>query len=152
RYKKLRPRTSKTRSPMKLLMLRHGQAEMFAASDAARQLTDAGHAEVRDVLRKSEKELMEVSQMWVSPLLRAQQTADLVIEARGDIPRHTTELLLAESTPTDVMEQLLLELCGHQSYMLVGYKPLIGELVNGLCGKPNGYYPMGTGALAHVVM
>lgn len=137
---------------MKLLILRHGQAEMFAASDAARQLTDAGHAEVRDVLRKSEKELMEVSQMWVSPLLRAQQTADLVIEARGDIPRHTTDLLLPESTPMDVMEQLLHELSGDQSCMLVGHQPLIGELVNGLCGKPNGYYPMGTGALAHVVM
>lgn len=125
---------------------------MFAASDADRRLTEAGRTEVREVLRKSEKEVQEVTQMWVSPLLRAQQTADLVIEARGEIPRHTTSFLLPESTPTDVMEQLLQDLEEGQSYMLVGHQPLIGELVNGLCGKPNGYYPMGTGALAHVAM
>lgn len=137
---------------MKLLILRHGQAEMFAASDADRQLTDAGRAEVRQALRKSKQEVLDVSQMWVSPLLRAQQTADLVTELRGDIPRHTTELLLPESTPMDVMEQLLQDLDSDETYMLVGHQPLLGELVNGLCGKPNGYYPMGTGALAYVAM
>lgn len=125
---------------------------MFAASDADRELTEAGRQEVREVLRKSNKEVMEISRIWVSPLLRAQQTADLVIEHRGDIPRHTTSLLLPESTPTDVMDQLMQELDSGETYMLVGHQPLLGELVNGLCGKPNGYYPMGTGALAHVAM
>lgn len=125
---------------------------MFAASDADRELTEAGRNEVREVLRKSDREVMEISQIWVSPLLRAQQTADLVMEYRGDIPRHTTSHLLPESTPTDVMEHLVQDLGSGESYMLVGHQPLLGELVNGLCGKPNGYYPMGTGALAHVVM
>lgn len=125
---------------------------MFAASDADRQLTEAGRHEVREVLRNSDEEVMEISQIWVSPLLRAQQTADLVIEHRGDIPRHTTPLLLPESTPTDVVERLLPQLDSRESYMLVGHQPLIGELVNGLCGKANGYHAMGTGALAHLTM
>jgi phosphohistidine phosphatase len=135
---------------MKLYILRHGQAEIFAASDAVRQLTPAGREEVRRVIRKSADSLAEIEKIWVSPLLRAQQTADLALELLNEVPRETSDLLLPESTPVDVLNRLSNELpTGHgASYLLVSHQPLVGELVNGICGKPNGYYPMDTGALA----
>ncbi|MGQ9427054.1 phosphohistidine phosphatase SixA [Gilvimarinus sp. F26214L] len=135
---------------MKLFVLRHGQAETFAPSDAARELTEAGRREVRQVLSKSSEELAGVSQMWVSPLVRAQQTADLVGEVTGAVARETSEVLLPESTPTDVVDRLLIDLDQDGDYLLVGHQPLLGELVSGLCGKANGYYPMDTGALARI--
>lgn len=147
---------------MKLFILRHGQAETFAASDAARQLTEPGREEVRQVIRKSADVLAQVKRIWVSPLVRAQQTADVALEVLGCLPRETSDLLLPESTPLDVLERLSAELPaglathdaggiasdGQTSYLLVSHQPLVGELVNGICGKPNGYYPMNTGALA----
>jgi phosphohistidine phosphatase len=139
---------------MKLFILRHGQAETFAASDAARQLTESGREEVRGVVRKSAEVLAEVKRIWVSPLLRAQQTADVVLEVLGDRRRETSDLLLPESTPLHVLDKLTAEVAKGQStgdsYLLVSHQPLVGELVNGICGKPNGYYPMNTGALAHL--
>lgn len=133
---------------MKLFILRHGQAESFAASDAARQLTDLGRQEVRSVVRKSADLLAELERVWVSPLVRAQQTADVVAEELGQLPRQTSDLLLPESTPADVLDMFTADDRG--AYLLVSHQPLVGELVNGLCGKPNGYYPMDTGALAHL--
>ncbi|MCW8196421.1 phosphohistidine phosphatase SixA [Proteobacteria bacterium 005FR1] len=133
---------------MKLFILRHGQAESFAASDAARKLTDQGREEVRAVVRKNSEVLADLEHIWVSPLVRAQQTADVVIEEIGQRPRKTCELLLPESTPAEIVEMLSSQPEG--AYLLVSHQPLVGELVNKLCGRPNGFYPMGTGALAHL--
>jgi phosphohistidine phosphatase len=133
---------------MKLFILRHGQAENFAASDAARRLTDQGREEVRRVVRKNAELLAGLQQIWVSPLMRAQQTADVVIEEIGHRPRQTSDLLVPESTPAEVLEMLSSQSEG--TYLLVSHQPLVGELVNGICGKPNGFYPMGTGALAYL--
>lgn len=133
---------------MKLFILRHGQAEGFAASDAERELTAAGHNELQQVLRSSADELSALAKLWVSPLRRAQQTADVVIDILGPIPRETSDLLLPESSVSDVLE-MLVEL-EESSYLLVGHQPVVGELVNALCGKANGYYPMATAALANI--
>jgi phosphohistidine phosphatase len=133
---------------MKLFILRHGQAETFAASDAERELTEAGRAEVRQVIRKSADELMGVNKLLVSPLRRAQQTADVVLEELKAVPRETCEWLLPESTPAQVLDTL--SGLGDFTYLLVSHQPLVGELVNGLCGRANGYHPMNTGALANV--
>lgn len=135
---------------MRLFILRHGQAETFAASDAERELTEAGRAEIRQVVRQSADDLSAVTKLWVSPLRRAQQTADVVMEELGALPRETTDLLLPESTPSEILS--ILTGLEDSSYLLVSHQPLVGELVNGLCGKPNGYYPMDTGALANIYL
>lgn len=131
---------------MKLFIMRHGQAESFASSDAERALSNAGCAEVRRVAQKSANELAAVEKLVVSPLRRAQQTADLVAEVLAPVPRETSDLLLPESSPSHVLE--LLSRQTESTVMLVSHQPLVGELVNGLCGKPNGHYAMDTAALA----
>lgn len=136
------------RQTMKLFILRHGQAETYASSDAARKLTPAGRQQVQEVLGRTKSELTGIEKLWVSPLQRAQETADVVEAVLGKLPRVTSDLLLPESTPTDVLEMLqLLDGGGH---MLVSHQPLVGELVNGLCGKSNGFFHMDTGTLAHI--
>lgn len=133
---------------MKLFILRHGQAENFACSDAERALTDGGRAEVRRVIRRSAGEISPLHHLWVSPLRRAQQTADVVEEELGPAPRETSPLLVPECSAYHVLE--LLSGVEDGTYLLVSHQPLVGELVNGLCGKPNGFYAMDTGALAQV--
>lgn len=133
---------------MRLFILRHGQAEAFAASDAERELVAAGRSELQRVVRASANELSAVSKLWVSPLRRAQQTADVVTDLLGPIPRETSDLLLPESSVSHALE--MLEGLEASSYLLVSHQPLVGELVNALCGKAQGYYPMGTAALANI--
>lgn len=133
---------------MRLFILRHGEAEVIAASDADRDLTEAGRAEVREVVRRSAAELSAVTRLWVSPLRRAQQTADVVTEVLGEIPRETSDLLLPEAITSQVLDMLAGQ--ENSTCLLVSHQPLVGELVNGLCAKANGYYPMGTGALAGI--
>lgn len=133
---------------MRLFVLRHGQAETFAPSDAERNLTQTGRSEVRRVIRRNAKSMSWLDKMWVSPLLRARQTADVVEEELGKLDRETSDLLLPESSPSHVLEMLSGVEDG--TYLLVTHQPLAGELVNGLCGKLNGFYAMDTGALANI--
>ena len=61
---------------MRLWVLRHGQAEAQAASDAQRNLTEHGREEVLGMSRRLQQQVPEV--ILASPYVRAQQTAELV--------------------------------------------------------------------------
>ena len=61
---------------MKLWVLRHGQAEARAATDAQRPLTETGRQEALRMGEHLQGETLEV--ILASPYLRAQQTAELV--------------------------------------------------------------------------
>ncbi|GAB1258227.1 phosphohistidine phosphatase SixA [Aurantivibrio plasticivorans] len=133
---------------MNLFILRHGEAEASAATDAARRLTPRGEAEVAAVVRKSAKELQAVRQVYVSPYVRAQQTAKIALEVLGDRPIETTELITPDGNVDGVIR--LLESRDLSNVLLVSHQPLVGELVNGFTGQPPGYYSMATAALASI--
>ncbi len=60
---------------MKIFIMRHGEAEHFADSDAARQLTQRGRAESEAVARAcKEQGWSQFDKVLVSPYIRAQQT------------------------------------------------------------------------------
>lgn len=66
---------------MKLWILRHGEAQPHAPRDADRELTPLG---CEQVLRSAEQlRSKPLNSIWVSPYVRAQQTAALVREALG---------------------------------------------------------------------
>lgn len=131
---------------MELFILRHGQAEARAATDADRQLTEQGRREVARVINAVGEELSLVTHLWVSPYRRALQTAEIVSEHLGDLEPFVTELLEPEADPVVLSEQLML--CDTEALLLVSHQPLVGTLVNSLAGVAPGYYPMGPGSLA----
>jgi phosphohistidine phosphatase len=88
---------------MHIFLLRHGQAEPQKTTDDARELTKKGEADVYKAVLLSLNDLKGLQQIWVSPLVRAQQTANIVakvLREQGINPLlHTTELLVPEAIP-----------------------------------------------------
>lgn len=132
-----------------LYIMRHGQAEARAASDAERALTARGEQDVERVTRALASELANVEQIWVSPYRRAQQTAAIVnrVLGRGADPV-TTELLTPEANLMALCDQM--QQSDSMELMLVSHMPLVGELLHYLTGTDPGRYSMGTASIACV--
>nr|WP_178116425.1 phosphohistidine phosphatase SixA [Pseudomonas brassicae] len=129
-------------------VLRHGEAEPHANSDAARRLTAHGREQV---LRSAAVLLGHTPQLILaSPYVRAQQTAALVHDALGfDKPVQTVPWLTPDSHPQQVIAEL--DKLGLEQVLLVSHQPLVGALVSllehGHCQQPA---PMSTASLAEL--
>nr|WP_255263580.1 phosphohistidine phosphatase SixA [Pseudomonas aegrilactucae] len=129
-------------------VLRHGEAEPHANSDAERRLTAHGREQV---LRSAAHLLGKAPQVILaSPYVRAQQTAALVHEALGfDKPVQTVPWLAPESDPQQVIAEL--DLLGVEEILLVSHQPLVGALVSLLeHGHRRQPAPMSTASLAQL--
>lgn len=131
---------------MLLFVMRHGHAEPLSKSDETRALTDEGRAEVAAVCKERASELAQVKTLWASPFVRTRQTAKIVGEAFG-LTVEVQELLTGD-TPVSALLDAIAE--AEESIfplMLVSHQPLVGSLVNGLCGSGD-EHPLGTASLA----
>jgi phosphohistidine phosphatase len=131
---------------MKLWLLRHGEAEPAARTDAERNLTDYG----RQQARESAAQLLgrPLRAVLVSPYVRAQQTADLVCEVLAFVGIRQTVPWL---TPESDLRQTLRELDGYafDELLLVTHQPLVGALAGLLIhGHRQQPLPMNTASLA----
>lgn len=135
---------------MNLFVLRHGQAEPQRTTDEARQLTEKGRMDTARVLDFRKADMQGLGEIWASPLVRAQQTAGIAAERFPGLPIQTTPLLIPEASPTLLTDWLQSFDQPDRSILLVSHQPLVGELVNQLCGKPAGFYTMGTSSLAYI--
>lgn len=134
---------------MIIYLLRHGQAEYQRTTDEARNLTPRGIAATRQVLSARAAALASVDRLWVSPLVRAQQTADIAQSFVAATERHTTPLLIPESDPQLLIHSLY-EASVKDAILLVSHQPLVSRLLAALCGRSEGFYPMDTSSLAAV--
>ncbi len=132
---------------MKLFVLRHGQAEPSLINDDVRQLTAKGRLVTRRVIEMRREALSNISQLWVSPLIRAQQTAEIVASYVPGLSLQTTSLLIPEAKPGQVIDWLQ-SFSANESILLVSHLPLVGKLLDQLCGQVEGYHPMATSSLA----
>ncbi|AZF04604.1 phosphohistidine phosphatase SixA [Pseudomonas sp. R5-89-07] len=131
---------------MKLWILRHGEAQAHARTDAERNLTEHGRDEV---LRSAAHLIGEpLSAIIVSPYARAQQTANLVREVLGFAPEiRTVPWLTPEGNPAQVLEKLDTD----DNVLLVSHQPLVGSLISFLQhGHPRQPQPMYTASLAEL--
>lgn len=129
-------------------MLRHGEAEQRANTDAERRLTAHGREQV---LRSAAVLLGQPLQVIVaSPYVRAQQTAAQVHEALGfGKPVQTVPWLTPDSDPHAVIAEL--EELGLEHVLLVSHQPLVGNLVSLLAhGSRQHPVPMSTASLAEL--
>ncbi|NMX91573.1 MULTISPECIES: phosphohistidine phosphatase SixA [unclassified Pseudomonas] len=131
---------------MKLWVLRHGEAESHAPSDAERNLTERG----RDEVLRSAAHLIDqpISAIIASPYVRAQQTAELVRTALGVVPEiRTVAWLTPDSNPQQVLEKLDTD----DTVLLVSHQPLVGNLISFLQhGHQRQPQPMHTASLAEL--
>lgn len=111
---------------MKLWVLRHGEAEPRANTDAERRLTAHGREQV---LHSAARLLGQPLQAIIaSPYVRAQQTAALVQGVLGVAePVRTVPWL----TPESEVRQVIVEIgkLGLEHVLLVSHQPLVGALV-----------------------
>jgi phosphohistidine phosphatase len=119
---------------MKLYLLRHGEAESRAHShpggpggDSTRELTARGRQEVTQVAKLFAARNIQLQCCYVSPYIRAAQTAALFLSQAGqNIAPETTPVLLPEVRANIVMD--FLEGVREQHVLLVSHNPLVSEL------------------------
>ena len=113
---------------MNLYLLRHGEAETKASSDAARQLTVKGREDCEYVAKQFAARQLPLEQCFVSPYVRASQTAEVFVRQLSfTVPCTTTELLVPEVRASTVMDFLNKNIHA-QHVLLVSHNPLLSEL------------------------
>ncbi|WMN19552.1 phosphohistidine phosphatase SixA [Pseudomonas piscis] len=109
---------------MRLWVLRHGQAEAHAATDAERNLTAHGRQQV--LASAAQLIGQPITGILASPYARAQQTAHLVREALGfEGEVRTVSWLTPDANPLRALEQL----DSAENLLLVSHQPLVGSLI-----------------------
>jgi len=109
--------------------MRHGEAEANAASDEVRNLTHYGLSQATLAGKLLQRLGFEFDQVWVSPYVRAMQTADAVLSAYPEnvLHRETTQLLVPEALPADITDRIAE--APDCNLLLVSHQPLVSALV-----------------------
>jgi len=133
---------------MRLWLLRHGEAEPQARSDAERMLTKHGRKEVLKAAGLLAGRPLKA--ILASPYVRAQQTAELVREALGFVGAiGTAPWLTPDSDPREVLQYLSER--DETELLLVSHQPLLGDLAGLLIhGHRQEPLPMKTASLAEL--
>lgn len=154
---------------MKLYLLRHGQAEPLAASDAERQLTAVGEAGSKSAAESLIKRLQEADahlcHLLHSPFVRTTQTKEQVVEVLRSsglsVPSTPCDALLSETLPehaAQAIDACLQSFVGENSsppiaLLAVTHQPLVSRLVSWLVDGDGSsraamQYPMSPSSLA----
>jgi len=119
-------------------LMRHGEAELFAPSDAARELTVQGKKRLQLRLKCLSDQLKKADCIIHSPYIRAQQTAELVDLELGGVDLFISDCWTPES---DVVEALAsLEAFADRCPIIVTHMPLIAR-AEALCCQGSEQYP-----------
>lgn len=133
----------------RLYVMRHGHAEPFGYDDdAQRELTTQGFAEVRQTAEQFAVKQEDFDAIFVSPYIRAQQTANEFIKVLGTGANfQTVDLITPSGKPLDVA--LWLHDLPYSSVLLVTHQPFAHQLVDMLADEPLPYeFQMTTATIA----
>ena len=128
--------------------MRHGEATPMQADDAARNLTQIGHAEAQKMgvwLSKN----YSPDALLVSPYIRAQQTSQGVAKSNIFKFSETTSDIVPEGKPqvaTDYLEMLIATHPECNCWLVVAHMPIVSYLVDQL--SPGNMPIFNTGAVA----
>ena len=115
-----------------LILMRHGKAETSFASDAARPLTQNGRQEVFAHAQKLAAEKILPQLILSSPLLRAQQTAEIVSQTL-QLPFQTETALDGRLSAKGLLALAQQQLQKQDSVMLIGHNPNMSIAAGILC-------------------
>ncbi|MBF7982717.1 MULTISPECIES: phosphohistidine phosphatase SixA [Rahnella] len=138
---------------MQVVIMRHGDAVLEAASDSVRPLSECGCDESVHMAAWLNGRGITIDRVLVSPYLRAQQTLEKVRQCLS-LPENVEIDILKELTPGGDPALVASELqhlaqTGVNAVLVVSHLPLVGYLVAELC--PGVCPPMfATSAMASV--
>jgi len=125
-----------TSVPLRLDLVRHGEAEPAGeGGDGARRLSPAGRHTITELSSLLTLHGWRPTAIWASPLVRAQETAAILMAHSRELSIGTLFELMPDGEPDDVIEALL-ERSAEGHVVLVGHQPLMGRLVAWLTGAP----------------
>jgi phosphohistidine phosphatase len=118
-------------------LIRHAIAEDRGdkwPDDRLRPLTHKGMARMRQGVRGLKALGVEIDLLLTSPLVRARQTADIVIEGMKPTPDLEVVPALSPGTARASVSEALGNFAKAQSIAVVGHEPDLGELARWLIG------------------
>ncbi len=116
---------------MKLFLMRHGDAEPYAACDRERPLTARGRLQVQAKAEAFKARLSAVSHVYHSTFLRARETAGIIAEVMDNKPVFELASWAPESAPERALETL--ETLVESTPLIVTHMPLISYVEALLC-------------------
>jgi phosphohistidine phosphatase len=136
---------------MDVLLIRHAPAEdreQFALTgqpDELRPLSPRGIERMQLAARGLVTLALPIERLITSPLVRAQQTAQIVAPAL-EIRQFDTEAMLSPQVPTDSLIDWLRKQPRVDGLALIGHEPNLSHLAETLlCGSANGCMPLKKG-------
>ncbi len=120
---------------MKLYFLRHADA-LDGADDAARALSEHGRTQSGEMGRFLKRAGVEFDGAFSSPLVRAKQTAEIVLKVCGSTKLEITDALLNEASQGE-FDEWLRQLSNAKHVLLVGHAPSLPERVRDLLSITN---------------
>ncbi len=139
---------------MQVLIIRHAPAldrsefSNTSQSDDLRPLSSQGEAKMRDNIQGLQCLLAEIDTIVESPLIRAQQTAELVAFAYPKAQRKTLADLAPGGSELAVLDYLQKNAKTMRTIALVGHEPDLGELATWLLsGRLDNWMPLKKGGV-----
>ncbi len=119
------------------------------SGDAERELTPEGIRKMRRHVLALKKQRVKLDRVWSSPLIRARQTADLLVEGLKVAAGVELVREMAPGVDADRLFKLLDRHTHLTGVALVGHEPDMGELASLLlCGHRTAAIPFKKGAVA----
>ncbi|MFA5833873.1 MAG: phosphohistidine phosphatase SixA [Bacteroidota bacterium] len=116
---------------MILFFLRHGEAGHHYNTDFERELTNDGKHAAANVGKFFTEMNMHFTHAFVSPLVRAQQTAQTVLQKLPPVVLTETKHLTPESDPRNLFE-LLRSYSNDSGILLVTHEPFVSTCISTL--------------------
>lgn len=130
-----------------VLLMRHGEAQALAATDASRRLTRAGEEDARRAGAWLAGLSLDVQLVLCSPYRRARDTALMVQRSLPGVPLTQLDCLMPDAHPRAL--QRILDGYSGGVVLCVGHQPLLGYALQWLVeGTVGAGYPFATAALA----
>lgn len=134
---------------MKVFLVRHGDADAEVPeglSDEARNLTTRGRAALVAHFSALKERFGTPTAIWMSPLVRAVQTAQILALTLGhEGPVNVNRALIPEM-PVGALDALLADRTS-PPLVLVGHQPSIGAMAAHLMGVPSLQHPVTPGTV-----
>jgi phosphohistidine phosphatase len=117
---------------VRLFALRHGKAG-DGFPDEVRELTERGRRNVADVIAQRDDELLNIGLLLHSPLVRARETAEIVLQHMHIDPRVEESSLIKPGSDVEDFANYLAEV--NEDVLICTHNPFVADLVTYLSGK-----------------
>ncbi len=117
---------------MQIYIMRHGQASPMSSNDSQRELTEQGFLEASVMAKYLKNLALSFDRVFVSPYIRAQQTAHTVLEnSEISAPLETLKFITPSGNAQEVHDYIdgICNVEKIERLLIVSHMPLVSYLV-----------------------